>query len=96
MSVRRPQDVLPSYVANGVLIFIVVHRRCEVGGRQRLFWTFWAIRFPKRRFIRLIRSCIVEYSRKGSQRVNSVIRSSSFRGKGKGANFRWADLVQEI
>ena len=89
MSVRRPQDVLPSHVANGVLIFIVVHfivvhRRCEVGGRQRLFWAFWAIRFPKRRFIRLIRSCIVENSRKGSQRVNSVIRSSSFRGKGKG------------
>jgi hypothetical protein len=84
VSVRRPQDVLPSYVANDVLIFIVVHRRYEVGGRQRLFWTFWATRFPKRRSIRLIRSYIVETSRKGSQRVNSVIRSSSFRGKGKG------------
>ena len=94
MSVRRPQGVLPSYVANGVLIFIVVHRRCEVGGRQRLFWTFWAIRFPKRRFIRLIRSCIVENSRKGSQRVNSVITQFLLQREAKRKNFRWADLVQ--
>src|SRR5579864_4678678 len=30
--------------SNSVLVFVDVHRRCEVGGRQSLFWAFGAIR----------------------------------------------------
>src|SRR5512132_534139 len=50
----------------------------------------------KRRFIRLIRSCIADNSSKGSQRVNSVIMEFLLQRKTKRTNFRWADLVQEI
>src|SRR5882762_6596570 len=34
--------------SNVVFVFVDVHRRCEVGGRQRLFRSFWAIGLTKK------------------------------------------------
>jgi hypothetical protein len=56
-----------------VLVFVDVHRRCEAGCCQRLLRAFGAIRLTEKTFMRFMRSCIVENSRKGSQRVNIVI-----------------------
>jgi hypothetical protein len=49
----------------------------------------------KRRFMRLMRSCMLENSRRGPQRVNRVI-TQFLLGGAKRKNFRWADLVQGI